>query len=92
MLIATPGVGALVFVRMKNGSYCQGRVTALRDFRCHVFVFNIQETIQYDTDDLTSVVFALHPRHSYVSRGSRVICFRLKGKQYVFIAFLIPSC
>jgi len=76
------GVGALVFVRMKNGSYCQGRVKALRDFRCHVFVFSIQETIQYDVDDATSVVLAFHPRHSYIQRGKRVICFRLKGKQY----------
>ena len=81
LLTATPGVGALVYVRMKNGSYCQGRVTSLRDFRCRVYVFDVQETILYDADDSTAVVLALHPRHSHVQRGSRVICFRLKGKQ-----------
>ena len=76
---------------MKNGAYYQGRVVALRDFRCHVFVFSAQETIQFDTDDATSVVFAFHPRHSHVQRGSRVICFRLKGKQYAYFLHLSSS-
>eukprot|EP00795_Rhopilema_esculentum_P010930 gene10930-19765_t len=81
-LTATPGVGSLVFARMKNGCYCRGKVTSLREFRCHVYVFELQETISYDTDDVTAVIFALHPRHAYVQRGTRVICFKLKGKQY----------
>ncbi len=71
----------MVYVRMKNGAYSRGKIHQLRDFKCFVYVFDIQETVMYDTDDPTSVVLALHPRHAYMKRGSRVICFKLKGKQ-----------
>eukprot|EP00794_Sanderia_malayensis_P015967 gene15967-17573_t len=78
----TPGIGSLVYVRMKNGAYSRGKVLKMQDFKCFIYVFEINESVVRDADDPTAVVLALHPRHAYVHRGSRVICFRLQGKQY----------
>ena len=80
-IAATPGLGSLVYARMRNGAYSKGKVHIVRDFKIHIYIFEVQETIVHDTDDTTAVVIALNPRHAYMKRGNRVICSKPKGKQ-----------
>ena len=66
---------------MKNGAYSLGKVSNVRDFKCSVYTFDLRETILRDLDDPTAMILFLHPKHSQVRRGTRVIALKSKGNQ-----------
>ncbi|XP_065656239.1 intermembrane lipid transfer protein VPS13A isoform X1 [Hydra vulgaris] len=69
----SPGLGACVYARYKDGFYYKGFVKRIKDNRWYVSLYEINEDVDHDIDDPSAVILNINPQEYQVKKLFKVI-------------------
>ena len=75
-LVACLSVGDQVFVRMNSGNYRRGEVKVAGNVRCSVQLQGLENIVECDMEDPTSIILKVSPSPSELKKGARVVFWK----------------